>query len=82
MMNPHLIGAFAAERQARMLASAEVIRLARQAGGGRRRAHSKTVLGRWTRRFALWRIRPLPVAQAQLRQGAPAGRATGAAPTT
>jgi hypothetical protein len=80
-MHPYLIGAFAAARRAELLASAQNIRLARQAGSVHRRASVKTVPGRWTRRFATWRVPTLPAAQIRLRQTRPAGRVTGAAPT-
>jgi hypothetical protein len=79
MMHPYFTAAFAAERQAQMLADAEITRLARQAGE-HRCAHIKTVPGRWTRRFTMWRIRTLPAAQIRLQETRPAGRATGTAP--
>ena len=79
-MHPYLIGACADERQAQMLANAEIARRARQAGSEHRRAHIKAVPGRWVRRFALWRIRTLPSAQIRLQETRPARRAAGAAP--
>jgi len=54
MMHPYLIGACADERQAQMLANAEIARRARQAGSEHRRTHIKAVPGRWARRFK-WR---------------------------
>jgi hypothetical protein len=80
-MHPSLIGAFAAQRRAELLANAQTTRLARQAGSAHRRAHVKTVLGGWTRRFAMWRIPTLPIARIRLRQSHPARRVTGTAPT-
>ena len=79
-MHPSITGALAAERQAQMLVNAEISRLARQAGRGRRRAHIETVPGRWTRRFTMWRTRTLPAAQLRFQQTRQAGRATGTAP--
>ena len=79
-MHPHLIGACAAQRQAQMLGHAEITRLARRAGSEYRRAHIKTVPGRWIRRFTMWRIRTLPAAQLRLQQTRPPRRAAGAAP--
>lgn len=77
-MHPHLAGAFAAEHQARMLASARAARAARHARSGHRSAHVMTVLGRWARRFAMWRTRPLPIARILPQRARPAGPA----PTT
>ena len=79
-MHPYITGALAAERHAQMLASAEISRLARQAGSGHRRTHIQAVPGRWTRRFTIWRTRTVPAAQLRLQQTRPAGRATRTAP--
>ena len=81
-MHPHLLGAFAAERRAQMMANAETIRLARQAGGEHRRGRIKSVPGRWHRLFAVRRIRALHAAQIRHQRARPAGQATGTAPTT
>ena len=79
-MHPYLIGACADERQAQMLANAEITRQARQAGSEHRRAHIKAMPGRWIRRFTMWRIRTLPAAQIRLKETRPARGAAGAAP--
>ena len=79
-MHPYITGALAAEHQAQMLAKAEISRLARQPGNGHRRAHIKTVPGRWTRRFNLWRTRTSPAAQLRFQQTRQAGRAPGTVP--
>ena len=63
-----------------MLANAQITRLARQAGSEHRRAHIKTVRGRWVRRFTMWRIRALPDAQIRPQERRPARRAAGTAP--
>ena len=79
-MHPHLIGACADECQARMLAKTQITRLASQAGSRHRRAHIKTLRGRWVGRFTMWRIRALPDAQIRLQERRPARRAAGTAP--
>jgi hypothetical protein len=80
MMHPYFIGAFAAERQAQMMADAEITRLARQAGSEHRRTHFKTVPGRWTRRFTMGRIRTWFAAQIRFQEAHPARRAPGTTP--
>jgi hypothetical protein len=80
MMHPYLIGAYADERQAQMLANAEIARRAHQAGSEHRRAHIKAVPCRWARRITLWRIQTLPAAQIRLQETRPPRRAAGAAP--